>query len=459
MYDNNFNNEQHQGYYPNTVSQTYQQPPVQPQLQAQPRKKHSTMKVLALIMAVVVVGGGAGFGGSYVAAKLAGSSAVSSQDGGSNSSHGSSNDKESDAENNSGNVKPAPDVSNTNKPTLDEMQSGATVSHNISTETEFNSDGTFAYTRDLVSAVRDSIVYIEVYTKMYMNANEAYGAGSGIIISSDGYIITNAHVVDDMDKFVVHVTTTDPVEGTGVVDEYEATLVGSDTDTDLAVIKIEAEGLQSAVLGNSDELHLGDDVVVIGNPMGLETSVTKGIVSGLNRQLYSSERSLSSIQTDAAINSGNSGGALFNMYGEVVGVVNEKLISNYAENVGFAITINEAKYVIDDLISMGYVTGRPILGVTCLEVSEYVAAIQGMHPGLYITEINKDLAIADSELVVGDTIVAVEGQPVTNVSQVSEILRDMKPGDVVEVTVVRVDAIGRDKEITFDVELSEYSGS
>ena len=452
---NNMNNDQHQAYYP--VPPTYQQPPVQPQ---PTKKKNSTMKVLALIMAVIVVGGGAGFGSSYVASKLAGSSITSSQDGGTDSKDNSSpSDAEDDDNTNTDSPAAAPDISNGNKPSLDEMQSGATVSHKITAETEFRSDGSFAYTRDLVSAVRDSIVYIEVFTDYYMNAKEAYGAGSGIIISSDGYIITNAHVVDEMDRYVVHVTTTDPIEGTGVVDEYEATLVGSDTDTDLAVIKIEADNLQAAVLGNSDELHLGDDVVVIGNPMGLETSVTKGIVSGLNRQLYSSERSLSSIQTDAAINSGNSGGALFNMYGEVVGVVNEKLVNNYAENVGFAITINEAKYVIDDLISMGYVTGRPILGITCLEVSEYVAAIQGMHPGLYVTEINKDLAVADSELVVGDTIVAVEGTKVTSVSEVSEILRDMRPGDKVEVTVVRVDSIGRDKEVKFDIELSEYDGN
>ncbi len=456
MYNNNMNNNQHQAFYP--VQPTYQQP-VQPQIQPQPKKKHSAMKVLALIMAVVVVGGGAGFGGSYVAAKLAGSSITSSQDGGTSADDPSSSEQNEDKEENSDSPKPAPELSGGTKPSLDEMQSGASVSHKITAETEFRSDGSFAYTRDLVSAVRDSIVYIEVFTDYYMNAKEAYGAGSGIIISSDGYIITNAHVVDDMDRFVVHVTTTDPIEGTGVVDEYEATLIGSDTDTDLAVIKIEADNLQAAVLGNSDELHLGDDVVVIGNPMGLETSVTKGIVSGLNRQLYSSERSLSSIQTDAAINSGNSGGALFNMYGEVVGVVNEKLVNNYAENVGFAITINEAKYVIDDLISMGYVTGRPILGITCLEVSEYVAAIQGMHPGLYVTEINKELAVAKSELVVGDTIVAVEGTSVTSVSEVSEILRDMKPGDKVEVTVVRVDSIGRDKEVKFDIELSEYDGN
>ncbi len=469
MYENNTNNEQHQAYYPSGVQQNYQQPmqqpvyqqPVYPQMQAQPPRKSNTPKVLALIMAVVVLGAGAGFGGSFLASKVSGSSITSSQDGSSNSSSHDEediSDKDEDKPSDS-NVKPAPDVSNTQKPTLDEMQSSATIKHNTVTETEFNSDGSFAYTRDLVSAVRDSIVYIEVYTNMYMSADVAYGAGSGIVISSDGYIITNAHVVDDMDRFVVHVTTTDPVEGTGVVDEYEATLIGSDTDTDLAVIKIEAENLQAAVLGNSDDLHLGDDVVVIGNPMGLETSVTKGIVSGLNRQLYSSERSLSSIQTDAAINSGNSGGALFNMHGEVVGVVNEKLISNYAENVGFAITINEAKYVIDDLISMGYVTGRPILGITCLEVSEYVAAIQNMHPGLYVTEINPDLAVAQSQLVVGDTITEVEGKPVTSVSEVSEILRDMKPGDKVEVTVVRIDSIGRDKEVKFDIELSEYDGN
>ncbi len=459
---NNQNNEQHQAYYPNTAQQMYSQPmeqPIQQPVQTQSKKKHSSMKVMALIMAVVVLGGGAGFGGSFLASKLAaGGDITASQDGGSSSvDEDYSSDKDNHAD--EGTAKPAPDTDNIEKPTLDEMQSGATINHNFGKETEFNSDGSFAYTRDLVSAVRDSIVYIEVYTNMYMRAEEAYGAGSGIIISSDGYIITNAHVVDDMDRFVVHVTTTDPVEGTGVVDEYEATLVGSDTDTDLAVIKIEGENLQSAVLGNSDDLHLGDDVVVIGNPMGLETSVTKGIVSGLNRQLYSSERSLSSIQTDAAINSGNSGGALFNMFGEVVGVVNEKLVNNYAENVGFAITINEAKYVIDDLISMGYVTGRPILGITCLEVSEYVAAIQNMHPGLYVTEINRELAVSKSELVVGDTIVAVEGKSVTSVSQVSEILRDMKPGDVVEVTVVRVDSIGRDKEVKFDVELSEYNGN
>lgn len=454
MYENNNNNYNinngHQGYYP----EMSQQPAPHPEqaVEKKPRKKHGTGKVIALLAAVVIAGGGAGFLGAYFGSDMMSGAAI--VDGGNASGGASDNTSAGSSETSK------PDSGSTeSKPTLDELQQGVTVTHVAVGETEFNSDGSFAYTRDLVAAVRDSVVYVEVYTRSYQAAEEPYGAGSGIIISSDGYIITNAHVVDDMDRFVVHVTTTDPVEGTGVVDEYEADLVGSDTDTDLAVLKIDAEGLQAAVLGDSDALRLGDDVVAIGNPLGLETSVTKGIVSGLNRQQYSlSERELSSIQTDASINSGNSGGGLFNMHGEVVGVVNSKLVYNNAEGVGFAITINEAKSVIDDLISKGYVSGRPILGITCLEVSEYVGAIQGMTPGLYVTEIDKSLAIADSELVVGDTIVKVEGISVTSVSEVSDILAEKAPGDVVEVTVVRVDSLGRDREISFPVTLSEYIG-
>lgn len=454
MYENNNNNNYnngHYGYYPEMNRQPSPLPEQSPE--TKPRKKHGTGKVIALIAAVVIAGGGAGFAGAYFGSDMIRGSDIVA---GSNTQSGA------DASGNGGTSDSAkPDNgSSESKPTLDELQQGVTVTHVAVGETEFNSDGSFAYTRDLVAAVRDSVVYVEVYTRAYRSGEEPYGAGSGIIISSDGYIITNAHVVDDMDRYVIHVNTTDPIEGTGVVEEYEAALVGSDTDTDLAVLKIEATGLQAAVLGDSDELRLGDDVVAIGNPLGLETSVTKGVVSGLKRQQYStSERELSSIQTDASINSGNSGGGLFNMHGEVVGIVNSKLIYNNAEGVGFAITINEAKSVIDDLISKGYVSGRPILGITCLEVSEYVGAIQGMTPGLYVTDIDRTLAIADSELVVGDTIVKVEGISITSVSEVSDILAEKAPGDEVEVTVVRVDSLGRKKEISFPVTLSEYVGS
>ena len=430
-----------------------------------PRKKHSVMRVIALIAAVAIVGGGAGFGGAYIGS-LANPSAIVAPDNGERPSGDSEQDDDnaqpeedvqdngdedsgssSDGQNNSG-----------SGTTLSELQDGAALQNKLNRDIEFNTDGTFMYTRDLVATVRDSIVYIEVYVN-YRGEETLYGSGSGIVISDDGYILTNAHVVDNMTSYTVQVTTTDPVEGTGVTEKYDAKLVGSDTDTDLAVLKIDASGLQTAVLGDSDELHLGDDIVVIGNPLGLETSVSKGIISGLNRQISSNERSLSSIQTDAAINSGNSGGAMFDMYGKVVGVVNEKLINNYAENVGFAITINEAKSVIDDLVSKGYVTGRPILGITCLQVSEYVAAVQGMTPGLYVTDIDQSLAIAKSDLRVGDTITEINGESVTTTSGVSSILNGMKPGDTVTATVVRADSLGRNKELKIDIILSEYNGS
>lgn len=423
-----------------------------------PHKKHSVMRVIALIAAVAIVGGGAGFGGAYIGS-LSNTAAIVSPEGDSSESEREEDnyaeDNESGKENSEQQDGTSADESGT---TLSELQQGAALQNKLNREIEYNTDGSFMYTRDLVATVRDSIVYIEVYVN-YRGEETLYGSGSGIVISDDGYILTNAHVVDDMSSYTVQVTTTDPVEGTGVTEKYDATLVGSDTDTDLAVLKIDAQGLQAAVLGDSDELHLGDDIVVIGNPLGLETSVSKGIISGLNRQISSNERSLSSIQTDAAINSGNSGGAMFDMYGNVVGVVNEKLINNYAENVGFAITINEAKGVIDDLVSKGYVTGRPILGITCLQVSEYVAAVQGMTPGLYVTEIDQSLAIAKSELKVGDTITEINGESVTSTSEVSQILNGMKPGDTVVATVVRTDSLGRNKEYKIDIILSEYNGS
>lgn len=430
----------------------------QPQMNSseQPPKKpktHRTGRIIALVCAVAVLCGGAGFGGAFAANKasqlmIGGASQSESADSTASSSAGTSSDASSVPEG-------AQDVLNT-------LQSGV-VDHTNSTTAERNSDGTYTYTRDLVSVVKDSIVYIEVFYVNYRGQETLYGAGSGIIISKDGYIITNAHVAENdyytVSRLVVNVNTTDPNNGTSVSTAYDATLVGSDTDTDLAVLKIKPDGdLPAANLGDSDKLSLGDDVVVIGNPLGLETSVSKGVVSGLNRQVYD-DNSISAIQTDTAINSGNSGGGLFNMYGEVVGVVNMKLINDNAENVGFAITINDAKSVISDLITKGYVSGRPILGITCVQVSDYVGAIRGMTPGLVVTDIDQTMAIADSGLVVGDTITAIDGTEVRTFDEVSEILKDKKPGDKVTATVIRTDSRGKDKSVDIEITLSEYTGN
>ena len=441
MYDYNNNGmnrqdtqyTQFQGNYP-----TEPQPPKKP-------NTHKTGKVVALIAAVAVLCGGMGFGGAFAANK-----AMEMISGGTTTSS-TANTPESTEDNSS--------LSSDAQEVIDSIQAGVTT-HTVSGNIEYNSDGTYAYTRDLVKAVKDSIVYIEVYVT-YRGQETLYGAGSGIVISQDGYIITNAHVAENenypVSKLEVNVNTTDPETGDVISNKYVAELLGSDTDTDLAVLKIDATDLTAAKLGNSDELSLGDDVVVIGNPLGLETSVSKGVVSGLNRQVYD-DNSISAIQTDTAINSGNSGGGMFNMYGEVVGVVNMKLINDNAENLGFAITINDAKAVISDLITKGYVSGRPILGITCIQVSDYLGAIQGMTPGLLVTDIDQTLAIADSELVVGDTITAINGTEVRSVDEVSEVIKDMKPGDTVTVTVVRTDSRGRDKTVKFDIVLSEYSG-
>lgn len=420
--------------------------PVQP---VRPAKKHkgATLKVMALIAAVAVVGGGAGFGGAYIAGRSINSAVVSgSNDNGNSSSH----------------ISPVNSDNTNSAPTLSELQQNVAVKPNISGEVEYNSDGTYMYTRDLVKAVQDSIVYIEVFVNS-RGKSTLYGSASGIIISKDGYIVTNNHVVEDVDSYTVKVNNTDPQTGLSTSETYDAELIGNDEDTDLAVLKIKANDLHAAVLGDSNQLHLGDDVIAIGNPLGLETSVSKGVVSGLNRQISDSARGLSSIQTDAGINSGNSGGALFNMYGEVVGVVNSKYVYDYAESLGFAITINEARDVIDDLITKGYVSGRAVLGISYNPINEYTASFRGMTAGLLVAEINQDMAVAKSGLVVGDTIVEIDGQYVFdddgNTTTISEILAGKKPGETITVTVARADSLGRVRKIDIDIELSEYRGN
>lgn len=408
----------------------------EPQKPKKQRKSHTTAKVVALILAVTIVGGGAGFGGAYI-----GNKALIPADGSQIISGGVINRDQ-----------------NASFPTLDEITANtSTTQHTVNETAEFNSDGTYKYTRDLVKAVQDSIVYIEVFTN-YRGTPTLAGSASGIIISSDGYIVTNHHVVEGCDSYTVKVNSTNRQTGESTSQTYNAVLLGTDQDTDLAVLKIDAKNLSAAVLGDSDELALGDDVIAIGNPLGLETSVSKGVVSGLKRQISESARSLSSIQTDAAINSGNSGGALFNGYGEVVGVVNEKYVSNYAESLGFAITINDAKPVINDLIAKGYVTGRAILGISYINVSEYTAAYRGMTAGWQVAEINSDLPVAKSGLVVGDTIVKIDGISVLD-GDVSSVFAKKKPGETVVVTVVRTNSLGRQQNVDITIELGESTGN
>ena len=260
------------------------------------------------------------------------------------------------------------------------------------------------------------------------------GAGSGVIISSDGYILTCAHVVSGASQITVTIGDTD----------YTATVVGEDDTSDVAVLKIDATGLTPATVGDSDSLSVGDSVLAVGNPLGeLGGTVTSGIVSALNRSVTiqgtSSTNTMSLIQMDASVSPGNSGGGLFNMNGELVGIVNAKSSDSDAEGLGFAIPVNDAVKVAQELLENGYVTGRPYLGISYYAVTDAQTAAQlGVNAyGVYIVEVVKGGPADKAGLQAGDRIVSVDGSEVATQSDLGTLMQDHKAGDTIEITVAR----------------------
>ena len=254
--------------------------------------------------------------------------------------------------------------------------------------------------------------------------------GSGIIMSADGYIATNNHVIDGATKVIVTLNT-----GT----EYEAQIVGADAQTDLAVIKITpSEELTVATFGDSSTVQVGERAIAIGNPMGLEFqgSVTQGIVSAVNRSIQIDNRTMNLIQTDAAINSGNSGGALVNGKGEVIGINAVKVEMSGVEGMGFAIPISEAKTIISDLLEHGYVKGRPIIGVSTRDVTDYMAKQYKWPQGAQVMEITSQNA-KDAGLEQGDIITSVDGQAITTGQELSDIKDQRAPGDELTLEVYK----------------------
>lgn len=263
--------------------------------------------------------------------------------------------------------------------------------------------------------------------------------GTGIVMSADGYIITNAHVIYDESYGLSSSVSVMLVDET----EYEATIVGYDTESDIAVLKIQADNLTAAEFGNSDDLEVGELVIAIGNPLGFELfgSVTSGIVSALNRDITINEKEMTLIQTDAAINSGNSGGPLVNSYGQVIGINSAKMSSNYSsssvEGLGFAIPITDAKTIIDDLIQYGYVTGRPQIGITGENITESMASYYQVPVGVYVRFMDSEGAAAKAGVQIGDIIVAIQGEPVTTTDELNKVKADYKAGETVTLTVSR----------------------
>lgn len=294
----------------------------------------------------------------------------------------------------------------------------------------------------IANAISPSVVAIEVYTgdMVFVPSSQ----GSGIIMSKDGYILTNAHVIEGGKKIkaVLYNQT-----------EYAAELIGADNAADIAVIKISAAELTPAQFGDSDSVSLGEDIVAIGSPAGFYGTVTKGIVSGKNRMIKVESFSLPMrcIQIDAAINPGNSGGALVNMWGQVVGITSSKLSSKSYDGIGFAISINSAKPIIEDIISQTDLEKKARIGISFYAVTEETAVMQGIKAGLFIASIDPECDIASTDLRAGDIIMSIDGVTVTDTETVGGIIAEHKPGDRLTAKCYRPDEETPNKGEQFEI--------
>ena len=372
----------------------------------EPEKKKNpylTKKMGAVIMALcIVAAGGGGFAAGVAANGLSADSASVSQ------------------------TQPAGTVST--------AVSGSSSS-NASAMASSNSSSGALTVEEIADKVCDSVVEITTEVTQYDSYMRQYvseGAGSGVIISADGYIITNNHVIEDASSITVTLR-----DGTS----YPATLVGTDAETDIAIIKIEATGLKAATIGNSSELEVGDIVVAIGNPLGqLGGTVTDGIVSALDRTITTSDGETRNLmQTNAAVNPGNSGGGLFNDRGELIGIVNAKTSETGVEGLGFAIPIDDVKDIINDLMENGYVTGRPFMGATLVTINSPQTMMQAGvdRTGVYIYSLVENGASEQAGLQVGDYVLMVDGTVVSTSDEVKNIIRDHEVGDTVTFTILR----------------------
>ena len=378
--------------------------PVQPQ-DAQPPKKKKKFNGKRVVRSAValVLAAAMGFAGGFVGAKFGGSGKVVIQQ-----------------------VAPS--------------STADSASGSDSSITAASSSGSSLTTEQVADLVSPSVVVITTEQVVYsqwswygQNQVES-GAGSGVIISSDGYILTCAHVVDGASTITVTIDDKD----------YTATLVGEDTTSDIAVIKIDADGLTPATVGNSDSLKVGQSVMAVGNPLGeLGGTVTGGMISALNRSVTiqgsSSVNTMSLIQMDASVSPGNSGGGLFNMNGELVGIVNAKSSSSDAEGLGFAIPINDAIKVAQELLENGYVTGRPYLGITYLAVTDAQTASQlGVNAyGVYVVEVVKGGPAEKAGLQAGDRIVSVDGTEIASKDDLGTLMQKHAAGDTLSITIAR----------------------
>ena len=408
-------------YYDDSIYEQQQQPeaphqePEQqmPQMVHTPRKEKKSHKgAVALVLCCALAGGGCGVGGAFLGNSLASRNQPTTvySDGVSTIMKG---------------------VRETSTLQVQQIDSSEELT------------GAEVYAANVNSTV--GIVTSLVTTNFWGQQTTGAAAGSGFVFSDDGYILTNYHVVEGATSITVST-----YDGTS----YDAKLIGYDESNDVAVLKIEATGLTPVVIGDSDKLNVGDNVVAIGNPLGeLTFSETSGIVSALNREVtMSNNTTMDLIQTDCAINSGNSGGALFNMYGEVVGITNAKYSSSSSssgasiDNIGFAIPINQVYGIVKSIIENGYIE-KPYIGVSVLTVSDETQKY-GLPGGASVQSITKDSPAEEAGLQVNDIITKVNDTEIASSTGLVKIVRAANPGDELKLTVYRQ---GETLELTITV--------
>ncbi len=304
-------------------------------------------------------------------------------------------------------------------------------------------------TAQISEEVSDTVVEITtetMSTSMFYGQYVSQGAGSGVIISSDGYIVTNNHVIEG----ATSITVTLKDKRT-----FDAKLIGTDSVIDIALLKIDAKDLNAAVFGDSDKLKVGDKAVAIGNPLGqLGGTVTDGIISALDRDVVIGDETMHLLQTDTAINPGNSGGGLFDGQGTLVGIVVAKSAGSEIEGLGFAVPINDVIDVVDDLKNHGYVTGRPVIGVELMDITNPMYAMYyygSDESGCFVNGVVSGSGAEKAGISVGDRIVAVNGKEIETAADVEKAVENKKVGDVIELKIER-----NGNERVIKVTLSEY---
>lgn len=321
-----------------------------------------------------------------------------------------------------------------------------TKTSNSGTTTTASSTSTANSTSEIVKKTADSVVEIStesVVTGSFAQQYVQQGAGSGVIISQDGYILTNNHVINGANSVKVRLR-----DGT----EYDATIIGSDSDNDIALLKVSATGLSPATFGDSNSLAVGDYVVAIGNPLGeLGGTVTDGIISALARKVTIEDTQMTLLQTNAQVNPGNSGGGLFNANGELVGIVNAKQSATEVEGIAFAIPINNVLDILSDLKEYGYVTGKVDLGIDFTDItSDETAFYYGVNQtGCYVLSVDSGSNAEKAGVTRGDLVTKVNDTDVSSSSDITAALEKAEVGDTVTFTVSRR---GTSKTISFVLE-------